>query len=43
MALNASRRLTNSSAKDLLEQARQDSRFNALRSSPEFQKLVPAY
>ncbi|HZL14195.1 MAG TPA: DUF2723 domain-containing protein [Verrucomicrobiae bacterium] len=43
VALNNSRLLTNSSARDLLPQIRQDPRFNSIRNLPEFQKLVPAF
>jgi thioredoxin-like negative regulator of GroEL len=40
--LSAKRRLTNPTARDLVTEARNDARFNALRNEPEFQKLVPA-
>ena len=39
--LSAKRLLTNPAAHDLLLETRNDPRFNALRSLPEFQKLVP--
>ena len=39
--LNARRLLTNSSAPNLVDQARKDWRLNSLRNLPEFQKLVP--
>jgi thioredoxin-like negative regulator of GroEL len=44
LSLNASakRRLTNSATRDLVNDARNDVRFNSLRNEPEFQKLVPA-
>ncbi|HVU26235.1 MAG TPA: DUF2723 domain-containing protein [Verrucomicrobiae bacterium] len=40
--LSAARLKTNPAARDLLNEARKDSRFNSLRSLPGFQKLVPA-
>jgi thioredoxin-like negative regulator of GroEL len=40
--ISAKRRLTNPAARDLLSEARNDSRFNAIRNEPGFQKLVPA-
>jgi tetratricopeptide (TPR) repeat protein len=39
--LSAKRLSTNSSARNLLTEARADQRFNPLRNLPEFQKLVP--
>jgi len=39
--LSAQRRKGNPKANDLLEQARKDGRFGAMRQTPEFQKLVP--
>jgi hypothetical protein len=42
MDLNAARLKTNSSAFDLLPEARKDPHLNSLRQSPEFQKIVPA-
>lgn len=41
IGLSSKRLLTNSAARNLIEEARKDPRFNALRSSPEFQKIVP--
>ncbi|HEY4952819.1 MAG TPA: DUF2723 domain-containing protein, partial [Verrucomicrobiae bacterium] len=41
LGLNAKRLSTNSMAHDLLIEARQEPRFNPLRSLPEFQKIVP--
>jgi thioredoxin-like negative regulator of GroEL len=40
--LSAKRKLTNPTARDLVSEARNDSRFNAIRNNSEFQKLVPA-
>ena len=40
--LSAKRLLTNASARNLLDAARTDPRFAALRALPEFQKIVPA-
>ena len=40
LELNAARLAKNPSAPDLRAQARRDSRFNSVRSRPEFQKLV---
>ena len=40
--LSTKRRLTNPTARDLISEARNDPRFNAIRNEPEFQKLVPA-
>jgi thioredoxin-like negative regulator of GroEL len=40
--LSAKRKLTNPAARDLVSEARNDPRFNAVRNEPEFQKLVPA-
>ncbi len=42
VAISAKRRLTNSTARDLVNEARNDPRFNAIRNLPEFEKLVPA-
>jgi tetratricopeptide (TPR) repeat protein len=39
--LGAQRLKSNPTAHDLLNEARKDSRFNALRNLPEFQKMVP--
>ena len=39
--LSAARLKSDSTARDLLEQARQDARFNALRQTPEYKALVP--
>ena len=39
--LSAKRLVKNPKARDLLAEARKDPRFNALRNSPEFQKIVP--
>jgi tetratricopeptide (TPR) repeat protein len=39
--LSAKRRMTNPQARDLLSETRKDVRFNPVRQSPEFQKLVP--
>jgi tetratricopeptide (TPR) repeat protein len=41
MDLNARRLKSNSTAHDLLIEARKDPRFNSLRTLPEFQKMVP--
>ncbi|MDD5140422.1 MAG: DUF2723 domain-containing protein [Verrucomicrobiales bacterium] len=41
--MSSRRLLTNSMALDLIVEARKDTRFNAIRNRPEFQKLVPAY
>jgi thioredoxin-like negative regulator of GroEL len=40
--LSTKRKLTNPAARDLVSEARNDTRFNAIRNEPEFQKLVPA-
>lgn len=40
--LSSKRLLTNSSAHNLIIEARSDPRFNSLRSLPAFQKIVPA-
>jgi thioredoxin-like negative regulator of GroEL len=40
--ISAKRRLTNATARDLANDARNDPRFNAIRNEPEFQRLVPA-
>ncbi len=40
--LSTKRKLTNPTARDLVSEARNDPRFNAIRNEPEFQKLVPA-
>jgi tetratricopeptide (TPR) repeat protein len=42
LTLSAQRLKTNSSARNLLEEARKDQRFNSLRSLPAFQKIVPS-
>ena len=42
LAMSAKRRATNPAARDLVGDARNDARFNAIRNEPEFQKLVPA-
>jgi thioredoxin-like negative regulator of GroEL len=41
LAMSAARLKTNSAAADLLAKTRDDWRFNSLRTSAEFQKLVP--
>ena len=41
--MSSKRLRTNPAARDLIVEARKDSRFNALRNLPEFQKLVPPY
>jgi Flp pilus assembly protein TadD len=40
--LDARRRKTNSTARNLLAEARKDHRFDPLRTLPAFQKIVPA-
>jgi len=40
--MSSKRLLTNSTARDLIVEARKDPRFNAIRSLPAFQKLVQA-
>jgi len=42
LEIDAKLRLTNSAARDLVHEARNDVRFNSLRTEPEFLKLVPA-
>jgi tetratricopeptide (TPR) repeat protein len=42
LELSTKRLITDPKARDLLATARTDPRFNPIRSSPEFQKLVPA-
>jgi thioredoxin-like negative regulator of GroEL len=39
--ISARRRLTNAAARDLVNEVRNDPRFNAIRDQPEFQRLVP--
>jgi hypothetical protein len=39
--LSATRLKNDPTARDLLKQARQDARFNALRQTPEYRALVP--
>jgi tetratricopeptide (TPR) repeat protein len=39
--LSARRLKSNPTARDLLNEARKDPRFNPLRNLPEFQKMVP--
>ena len=39
--LSSKRLSTNSAARNLIVAARDDPRFNAIRSLPDFQKLVP--
>jgi cytochrome c-type biogenesis protein CcmH/NrfG len=41
LTLSNARRATNPAAIDLVAEAKKDSRLNALRNLPEFQKLVP--
>jgi tetratricopeptide (TPR) repeat protein len=41
LELNAQRLKSNTTARDLLFEARKDPRFNSLRNLPEFQKMVP--
>jgi tetratricopeptide (TPR) repeat protein len=41
MKYNAARKAKDPNAKDLLPNARSDQRFQALRNSPEFKKIVP--
>ncbi len=41
LELSAERLKREPKARNLLEQTRKDARFNALRPTPEFQKLVP--
>jgi tetratricopeptide (TPR) repeat protein len=40
LSLNTARRAVNPQEQDLTSQARTDTRFNALRQTPEFQKLI---
>lgn len=42
LEIDAKQRLTNSAARDLVHEARNDVRFNSIRNEPEFLKLVPA-
>jgi tetratricopeptide (TPR) repeat protein len=41
--LSAQRIKGNPTARDLLAEARKDPRFNSVRNTPEFQKIVPPY
>jgi hypothetical protein len=40
--LSSKRLLTNPAAHNLVIEARSDPRFNSLRNSPAFQKIIPA-
>jgi len=39
---SARRLATNSAARNMVNEARNDPRFNAIRNLPEFQKIIPA-
>ena len=41
LELSAARLKSDPTARDLLNQTRQDARFNPLRQTPEFKNLVP--